>query len=415
MIVAYLINQYPRASHSFIRREIHALEAQGVTVHRFTIRQFAEVVDEADKAEESKTHVLLNASAILSATVIAVLTHPAAFFRALALTIKVGRKSDRGAIRNLIYFAEACSLVRLLRQNNVRHLHAHFGTNPATVAMLTRVLGGPPYSFTVHGPEEFDRPEQLALGEKVARSAFTITISEFGRSQLFRWTRSADWSRIHVVHCGVDRMFLSSPPTSTVPAARRLVCVGRLAEQKGQLLLCRAASILPREKLDFEIALVGDGPMRGEIEAEIARLNLHENIKITGWMSNSAVRDQILSSRALVLPSFAEGLPVVIMEALALRRPVISTYVAGIPELVEPNTNGWLVPAGAIEPLAAAMREALSASPDRLAQMGEAGARRVADNHDVTLEAAKLKELFSRSMGVSPMPSPVQVPIPQHA
>jgi len=414
VIVAYLINQYPRASHSFIRREIHALESQGVRVHRFTIRPFAEVVDEADKAEEGKTDVLLKAGGILGALMITLITRPGAFIKALKLAVRVGFRSDRGALRNLIYLAEACYLLRLLRQREVQHLHAHFGTNSTTVAMLTRELGGPPYSFTCHGPEEFDRPESLALDEKVAHSAFTIAISAFGRSQLFRWTRPADWSKIHIVHCGVDRMF-TNVQHGNFPAAPRLVCVGRLAEQKGQLILCEAAGKLARDLNEFEIVLVGDGPMRPQIQHQIQNLHLEGRVRITGWMSNSAVREQILASRALLLPSFAEGLPVVIMEALALKRPVISTYVAGIPELVQPNINGWLVPAGDVEALADAMREALTAPPHRLAEMGQQGAARVLDNHDATREATKLKDLFLRTMGVAPMPSVTPIPVPQHA
>ena len=415
MIVAYLINQYPRPSHSFIRREILALESHGVSVHRFSIRPFADVVDEADKAEQSKTHVVLSAAGIFFSTIAAMFSRPRGFFSALKLAIRVSRKSDRGAIVNLIYFAEACHLLRLLRRLNVQHLHAHFGTNSATVAMYTRELGGPPYSFTCHGPEEFDRPEFLALDEKVARSAFAVAISYYGRSQLYRWTAPRHWPKIHVVHCGVDRMFLASS-NDQVPSAPRLVCVGRLAEQKGQLLLCQAAARLAREGLDFEINLVGAGPMRRDIEAEIERCDLSKIVKITGWMSNAEVRREIQSSRALVLPSFAEGLPVVIMEALALRRPVISTYVAGIPELVEPGVCGWLVPAGAIEPLIDAMRDALTAPVDRLARMGAAGADRVAQNHDAAREAAKLADLFARSLGVSSMPAIVgSVALPQHA
>jgi colanic acid/amylovoran biosynthesis glycosyltransferase len=396
VIVAYLVNQYPRASHSFIRREIHALEAQGLTVHRFTIRPFTEVVDEADKAEEPKTHVLLDAPALFRSTVSTLFSRPGKFISALKLAMKVGKRSDRGMLINFVYLAEACSLLSLVRARNVEHLHAHFGTNSTTVAMLTRELGGPPYSFTCHGPEEFDRPESLALDEKVARSKFTVAISSFGRSQLFRWTRSEDWSRIHIVHCGLDDQFLKAPATP-IPQEPRLVCVGRLAEQKGQLLLLQAAAQIAREGIDFKINFVGDGPLRNVIEQQIRELNLMSQIHITGWMTNAQVREEIEQSRALVLPSFAEGLPVVIMEALALHRPVISTYVAGIPELVEPNVSGWLVPAGSVEPLVDAMREALTAPVERLTELARAGAAKVALRHNASIEAKKLAALYSKN------------------
>ena len=413
VIVAYLINQYPRASHSFIRREIAALESLGLTVCRFSIRPSgAEVVDEADKAEQPRTRALLSvgAAGLFAATVATMFTRPAAFVHALGLALRVGYRGDRGTIIHLIYLAEACVLLRWLRQCGATHLHAHFGTNSTTVAMLARALGGPPYSFTAHGPEEFDRARMLRLDEKIARATFVIAVSEFGRSQLFRWCDPRDWDKIHVVHCGVDAMFLdvasSAPPP---PDARRLVCVGRLVEQKGQALLVRAAAQLARRGESFELVLVGDGPLRGPIERLGHELNLNGHIRITGMVSNAQVRAELEQARAMVLPSFAEGLPVVIMEALALRRPVVSTYVAGIPELVQSGVSGWLVPPGSVDALAEAMRAALSASPQTLAEMGAAGAAAVGQRHNAVTEAKKLAALF-QSNGPSSLSSPLSSP-----
>ncbi len=156
------------------------------------------------------------------------------------------------------------------------------------------------------------------------------------------------------------------------------------------------------EGLEFEIVLAGDGPLRGELEGLVRRSGLEERMRFAGWMSAAEVRDAILGSRALLLPSFAEGLPVVIMEALALGRPVITTAIAGIPELVEPGVTGWLVPAGSVDALASAMRSALQASPTQLAEMGRAGAARVAQQHDAAKEAQKLAELFRASAAHAP-------------
>jgi glycosyltransferase involved in cell wall biosynthesis len=260
--------------------------------------------------------------------------------------------------------------------------------------MLCHALGGPPYSFTVHGPEEFDKATAIALEEKIKRAAFVVAISSFGKSQLYRWCDRNQWSKIHEIHCGVDDLFLKQPHIP-VPDQPRLVCIGRLCEQKGHLLLVEAAGRLGAEGLTFRLVLVGDGPLRTQIQAMIAQLGLQDHIEITGWASNSEVQQHILASRAMVLPSFAEGLPVVVMEALALSRPVISTYVAGIPELVEPDTCGWLVPPGSVEALTAAMRAALQLPVEKLEQMGRAGAERVAQRHDAALEASKLAVLFS--------------------
>lgn len=397
MKVAYLVNQYPHVSHSFIRREIAALERQGISIARFSIRASgSELVDEADRAERGRTEVLLKGGVLhlLLALVKTALARPGRFLSATRLALRLGRRSDRGVLRHLAYLAEACLLVDLVRRSSVDHLHAHFGTNPAAVALLTHRLCGIPYSFTVHGPEEFDKPEGLSLGEKIAEAAFVVAISEYGRSQLYRWSSYEHWSKIRVIHCGVDDSFLQSEPMP-VPETPRLVCVGRLAEQKGQLVLLDAAAQLAAEGIDFQLTLAGDGPMRPIVEEQIRRLRLERHVRITGWISNAQVREEIRQARLFVLPSFAEGLPVVLMEALALGRPVVSTYVAGIPELVQPNVSGWLVPAGSVADLAEALREALQTSSERLESMGRVGAERVAAQHDASREASRLAALFT--------------------
>jgi colanic acid/amylovoran biosynthesis glycosyltransferase len=272
-------------------------------------------------------------------------------------------------------------------------VHAHFGTNSTEVVIRANASGGPAYSFTVHGPEEFDKPQFIHLGEKVRRSAFVAAISAYGRSQLYRWVDHAHWARVKVVHCGLERAF-HDVPAVPVPAAPRLVCVGRLCEQKGQLLLLEAARRLAEQGVAFEMVLAGDGEMRPQIEALITRHGLQSQVRITGWISSEQVRTEILAARALVLPSFAEGLPVVIMEAMALRRPVLTTYVAGIPELVRQGENGWLFPAGAVDELTAALADCLAQPVEVLQRMGEAAYQRVLERHDIDTEATKLAHLF---------------------
>lgn len=397
--VAYLINQYPKVSHTFIRREIQALERQGVTVERFALRGWdAEVADEQDRQERLLTRYVLQAGALplAGAAVIAMLRAPGAFLAALMLALRMARRADRPWPYHLIYFGEACRLASWLRGSDVTHLHAHFGTNPAEVAMLTHELGGPPYSFTVHGPEEFDRPEFIGLKEKVRRSAFVVAISSFGRSQLYRWIAQTDWTKVRVVHCGLEPGFheeaaISRNAPRGIPS---LVCVGRLCEQKGQLLLVQAASRVIKKGLSFELVLAGDGEMRGEIEKSIETLGLQAHVRISGWIDGGQVRDEILRARALILPSFAEGLPVVIMEAMVLRRPVITTYVAGIPELVRNGCEGWLVPAGDIDALVAAIEACLIAPAEVLKEMGHQAHLRAIERHDANIEAAKLAALF---------------------
>lgn len=397
--IAYFINQYPKVSHSFIRREILALERQGFQISRFALRGWdAVLVDEEDKAEQAATRYILmqGAGPLLAAVLAVLLASPLRFLSALKLALKLGRRADRSMIHHLAYLAEACRMLPWLRESGVRHLHAHFGTNSTTVAMLAQALGGPPYSFTVHGPEEFDKPQFIGLDEKIRRAAFVVAISSYGRSQLYRWVGHAHWATIHVVHCGLEQAFHAVPPVP-VPDVPRLVCVGRLCEQKGQLLLIEAVARLASKGVELELVLAGDGEMRDEIEALVARHALGDQVRITGWIDARQVREEILNARGLVLPSFAEGLPVVIMEAMALRRPVLSTYVAGIPELVRHGQEGWLFPAGSVEELASAIESFLACPAEELARMGEVGYQRVMARHDIDIEAAKLSELFRRS------------------
>jgi len=396
MKIAYFINQYPKVSHSFIRREILALEKQGFDVQRIALRGWGDVlVDSADQRERERTLYILQGGVLglLKGTLGVLLTRPARFVSALGLALRMARRADRPWPLHLIYLAEACVMLGWLRASGACHVHAHFGTNSAEVAMLAAALGGPAYSFTVHGPEEFDKPGALHLAEKIRRAAFVVGISSFGRSQLYRWIPYTEWPKVAVVHCGLEADFYAGA-ARPVQVAPRLVCVGRLCEQKGQLLLVRAVAQLAAKGVAIELVLAGDGEMRGEIEALIARHQLQSAVRITGWISSEQVREELLSARAMVLPSFAEGLPVVVMEAMALRRPVLTTYVAGIPELVRDGQDGWLIPAGDVDALAAALERVLATPLDTLAAMGEDAHLRAVARHSIDTEAAKLASLI---------------------
>jgi len=399
MKIAYFINQYPKVSHSFIRREILAVEEQGLEVVRIALRGWdAEVVDAQDAAEREKTRFVLNKSKLqlAAATLKAFVAGPLRFLKTFAFALKLGLRADRPVPYHVIYFVEACQLLGIIQAEGVRHIHAHFGTNSTEVVMLAHLLGGAPYSFTVHGPEEFDKTTFIYLKEKVRHAKFVAAISSYTRSQLYRWADFSDWNKIHVVHCGLEEAFYSVPQQD-FPAQPRMVCVGRLSEQKGQLLLLQAAHMLHKKGLNFELVLAGDGEMRPIIEEQIAQFGLQNKVRITGWISSDQVREEILAASALVLPSFAEGLPVVIMEAMALRRPVLTTYVAGIPELVKDQENGWLFPAGDAEALSDAMLDFMNTPKSRLVAMTDAGFTRVIERHSVQHEAAKLAALMAEN------------------
>jgi colanic acid/amylovoran biosynthesis glycosyltransferase len=395
MRIAYLVNQYPAVSHTFIRREILALEKQGHEVLRISVRGSHNAQAGQDLTEQQKTRYVLQGGALplISAFLRALFSRPRSLAKAAALMWRTSRNAERSFAVHLIYLCEACVIYFWIRAAKIEHLHAHFGTNPAEVAMLAHELGGPPWSFTAHGPEEFDKPKFIALPEKIRRSKFVVAVSSFGRSQLFRNVSHEHWPKIKVVHCGIEAAFYGNA-VEKPPSDRRLICVGRLSEQKGQLLLVDAARQLRDRGTKLELVLAGDGDMRPELERLIAQHGLQNEVRITGWIDSDQVRAEILAARALVLSSFAEGLPVVIMEAMALRRPVIGTFVAGIPELVVPGEHGWLVPAGDTAALAAAMQACLNVDADAIARMGGAAQARVLERHDADREAAKLADLF---------------------
>lgn len=293
----------------------------------------------------------------------------------------MAESNPRSWVRHAAYLGEACFLAKKFADDGVDHVHAHFGTNPASVARLIKAIGGPPYSFTVHGPDEFDNPNGYALKAKIADAALVFAISHFGASQLMRWSATQHWSKIKIARCGVDDIYLDEMQSGPAPSAPALCCIARLSGQKGLPVLIHAAAKVRIKVPDFQLNLVGDGELRSEIETMIDALGLRANVRILGWQDSETVRQHILASRAMVLPSFAEGLPVVIMEALALKRPVIVTAIAGTPELVD-GQSGWLVPAGSVESVADAMIEALTADPKELDKMGIEGRRRVLLAHD---------------------------------
>jgi glycosyltransferase involved in cell wall biosynthesis len=394
--LAYLTTEYPKVSHTFIRREIQELEQRGHSVMRLAIRNSGgAIADASDQDESSKTiHCLSQPKwRVVMAASLVKSTRPLRWIRATRMAIAMSRASDRGLLRHLAYLVEAAWLLRVLQREKIEHVHVHFGTNAAAVARLVRCLGGPPYSMTVHGPNEFDSPRGFSLAEKVIDAEFVVAISDYCAAQIRRWAPHAHWHKIHVVHCTVgDEFFQPSTPISA--SSNSLLCVGRLSAQKGQLLLIDAMRHLIDEGLEARLVLAGDGEMRRIVEQSIAARGLQNYVSITGWVDEAKVRRLLSESRALVQPSFAEGLPVVMMEAMAMARPVIGTMIAAIPELLIHGGNGWLIPAGNIDELVSAMRDALKMSADRLNAMGLAGRERVRERHFTRTEVDKLERLF---------------------
>ena len=398
MRLAYLCNLYPAVSHSFVRREIAGVEQAGHEVHRFSLRPpKRDLKDEADLAEAARTEVVLAQGALrLSvAAVLLLMSRPLKTFRAAGAAYRLSAPGFDQKLSHLAYFLEAAWLVRRLERLGVEHLHAHFGTNPAAVGLIARAWGGPPFSFTAHGPDEFDAPITLSLGQKIAAAKFVAAISSYGRSQLMRWSDPAQWDKIKVVRCGLDRSFLDAPVKQVPPDSTEFLCVARLSAQKGLPLLVAACDRLRATGASFTLTIVGDGELRHELVAEIRSRKLEDRVRLAGTCTGAEIREHLVRARAFVLPSFAEGLPVVIMEAMALSRPVIATRIAGIPELVD-SESGWLVPAGSEEALVEAMTAALKAAPEELERKGAAGRERVRAMHDSERNARLLIDAAER-------------------
>ncbi len=406
MRVAYLVNHYPAPSHTFIRREILALERQGVEIERLALRGWdGDLVDARDRSERDRTRYTLKdgPARLLLGTLPCLFSRPGHFLKALKLALSMSKGAARPWPFHLVYLAHACRIARWLKGREVSHLHAHFGTNSAEIAALVHALGGPGYSITFHGSEVHDDAKRNALDRKLAGARFAVAICKFIASQLMRRVPPEDWPKIETVHCGLSAAAFAdrTPPFPDRPA---FLSIGRLSEEKGHLVLLDAFAAIRDAHPQARLVIGGDGPLRQSLERRIAELGLTQAVRITGWISSDQVRAELEACHVLVQPSFNEGLPVVIMEAMARHRPVISTFIGGIPELVLPGRTGWLVPAGDAAALAGAMRESARLSPAELARLGQAGYERVRERHDIDRETARLKALFKAAQERSETP-----------
>ncbi|WP_092082517.1 glycosyltransferase [Poseidonocella sedimentorum] len=411
--IAYLTGQYPEVSLTFIQREIAALRELGAEVLTCSIRRTPpeQHPGPEEKAEARATfHVLATAKnplKLLAAQSYA-LTRPGRYFRALKLAWATRSPGLKATLYQLIFFLEATVLARHLEREKVGHLHNHFVFGSATVAMLASELTGIPYSFTLHGPADLFEPYRWALAEKVARARFVATISHFARSQVMFFSDPEHWHKIRIIHCGVhperyEAGEVAEEVGQTKDDRTELLFVGRLAPVKGIRVLFEAVKRLAPEMPGLRLTLVGDGPDRAGLEAAAAPLG--DLVRFTGYMSQGEVAAEMAKTDIFVLPSFAEGVPVVLMEALASRRPVIATQVAGVGELVRDGETGFMVPPGDVESLMDRIR-ALAADPAARAAMGAAGRETVAAEFDIRTEAARMATLMAGRAGAHLRPPP---------
>lgn len=394
--IAYLTGEYPAVSHTFILREVLALRALGLEVLTCSIRRTGPQHHRGpDEQEAARTtfHVLdaaRNPGTLLAALGWS-LGRPKRLGRTIRLALATRPAGIKATIWQIFYLVEAMVLAHHLMRRGVTRLHNHFAMASSSVAMLASELSGIPYSFTLHGPADFLETRRWRLDEKIARAGFVACISHFSRSQGMLFSDPAHWSRLHIVHCGVVPERYGRDPAR--PAGRHVLFVGRLAAAKGVPILLEAFARLHARFADARLTLIGDGPDRTHLETRAAELGLGGAVTFTGYRNQDEVADHLAQGDLFALPSFAEGVPVVLMEAMASGLPVLATRIAGIPELVEDGLSGRIVAPGDADAFSDAMI-ALLDDPAQARALGQAGRARIAQDFDVRSEAGKLAALF---------------------
>lgn len=395
--IAYLTGMYPKVSHTFILREVAALRAQGAKVLPCSVRRPPpqEVRGLEVEAEFDRTFLVLEATRnpvrLIGAHLSLLGTAPARWAAATRLAWKMRPPGAKAGLWQLFYLAEAGVLARYLQKNGAGHLHNHLGDAGGTVALLAATMAGIPFSYTAHGPDLFFAPTHWRLDEKTAHASFVACISHFCRSQLMLFSDPTHWHKLAIVRCGVEPARYGTAPRAAV--GQHVLFVGRLAAVKGVPLLLEAFARIRADHPKARLTLVGDGTERAALQTQATALGLEDVADFAGYCTQDEVAALLDTADMLVLPSFAEGLPVVLMEGLASRIPVIATPVAGVSELVRDNKTGLLVPPGDLEGLVKALDRLLS-NPALCTRLGVAGRKVVEEQHDVAREAATLLALF---------------------
>lgn len=397
--LAYLNSRYPSLSHTFIEREIRAVRARGIEVHTFSANApgAQDVLGERHAAEARETVVLkAGTRELLRDQLRAAGRWPGGYLRALGESQRLFDVGFRARATSLGYLAEASRLALEMDARGLRHVHVHMANNGAAIALLACTIDPRlSYSLTVHGPAEFFDVHRLNLREKVRRAVFVRCISQFCRSQVMAWSDPGRWDRFHIVHCAVDTDALALAPTPSVQGPLRLLSVGRLDAVKGFPILLEALGQARRAGVDAVLEVVGAGPLDQALKTRASELGLRPWVTFTGAVSQEGMPAVFERNDAFVLASFMEGVPVVLMEAMAKGLPVIATRVAGVSELVRDGETGFVLPPGSVDHLAEAIGE-LSRRREQLDAMRAAARRIVVEEFSVRVQGPQMEALFKQ-------------------
>ncbi|MHB8233886.1 MAG: glycosyltransferase family 4 protein [Solirubrobacteraceae bacterium] len=400
--IAYLTTSYPSLSHTFILREVLALRRRGFEIHTISLRRTAgEHLLSRDNREASATTFAVRPPrrrAGLQAHMRALSRHPLAYLRTLHEALRLARAGGRGRLWQVFYFAEAIIVWRHCAQRGARHIHAHHASPPADVALLAAHFGeaageGPAtWSLTMHGSTEFWDIRWFGLAEKIRRARMVVCISDFTRSQLMALVEERHWPKLRVVHCGVTPGEYAGLPAAHADRPQ-ILCVGRLVREKGHAILLQALARLHRQGYEPLVVFVGSGPTRESLERLAHELALEGQLSFAGAVGQDQIKRYYAESSIVCLPSFAEGLPVVLIEAMACGRPVVASAVAGVRELIRDGRTGLLVAPGNPDELAQALGTLISSAELR-ETLASAGRRQVVREFDIERSADQLDGLF---------------------
>lgn len=398
--IAYMTGEYLEVSpFAFVYREISALRKLGVHVETISVRTTPaeNLVSPEQRAEQKETYILFPYPPVRLLTVHARLffRNPATYISTLLLAVSTRPPGLVAFIKQINYFLEAGLVTTRMEERNLVHLHNHFADSSCTVAMLAAELGSFSFSFTIHGPSIYFHPYKWRLDEKGRRALFVLCISHFCRSQAKIFMPLEAWDHLHIVHCGIDPDVFT--PRRHVGAGTELLFTGRLSAVKGLPVLFQALVKVREEHPHARLTLVGDGPDRPWLEDYARELGLGDAVEFAGYQSLEEVRQRLSRTDIFVLPSFAEGVPVVLMEAMAAGLPVIATRIAGVPELVEDGVSGFVVTPGEAGALAERI-SLLLADGGLRGKMSEAGRAKVEGEFNVHTEAGRIKEILESGL-----------------